>query len=380
MTVWPAAPALILIATVALGLVWLGYPMAVRLWAAVAPRGIQPDHVAGPRRSVSVVLATRETAEAITARVENLLDTDHPAERLQVVVALDAEGARSTPAELAHLPAGVAVVVGDPPGGKAAALNAGVRAATGDVLVMADTAQRFDRRTIPELVAHLEDTRFGAVSGALQLGGSRLSPVHWYWQLEKWLRYHEAMVHSTIGATGAVYAVRRDRWPTIPAGTLLDDVYVPMALMLGGWRIGFVHEARATDVRAFDASAEQTRKTRTLTGLFQLHALLPDLLSARNPLRGRYVLHKLARLTTPFWVLLAAVGALGVAVPVGAQYPRATLGAVAAGLVLILAVPPVRRLLVGAVSWAFGMQVAVLRAVRNGARKQWSVWQESGRR
>lgn len=364
----------------ALLLIWLGYPIVVRLWAAVVPRRIRPDHEAGPSRSVSVVLATRATAAEISARVQNLLETDHPSERLQVVVALDAEGAHSTPAFLVDLPECVSVVVGDPPGGKAAALNAGVRAAKGDVLILADTAQRFDRRTIPELVANLEDTRFGAVSGALQLGGNHLSPIHWYWRLEKWLRYHEAVVHSSIGVTGAVYSVRRHLWPEIPVGTLLDDVYVPMALVLRGWRIGFVHEARAVDVRALGASAEQARKTRTMTGLFQLHALLPGVLSARNPLRWRYVMHKLVRLTTPLWLLVAVLGAIGVAVQFGMQYPHLSLVTVATGLSAALAIPPLRRMLAGGISWAFGMQVAVLRALHNGAKKRWSVWQDAGRR
>lgn len=359
---------------------WLGYPVAIRLWAAAAPSRMQPDYSTGAGRSVSIILATRESAAAILARVANLLDTDHPAPLLQVVVALDADGARATAADLTSLPACAQVVIGDQPGGKACALNAGVRAATGEMLVMADTAQRFDRRTIPELVAHLEDARFAAVSGALELGGGRFSPIHWYWRLEKWLRCHEAVVHSAIGVTGAVYAVRRDRWPVIPPGTLLDDVYVPMALLLRGWRVGFTYSARATDVRAFSASAEQTRKARTMTGLFQLHRLLPDVLTDRNPLRFRYMLHKLARLTTPLWVVIAALGTLGAALPLIVLYPRGAIAAVVTTAAIVVVTPPLRRLAIGGAGWAFSMQMAVIKALRNGVTQRWSVWQDDGRR
>ncbi|MEQ1693852.1 MAG: glycosyltransferase, partial [Gemmatimonas sp.] len=221
-------------------LIWIGYPIAVWGLALVIRRPIRPDYERARSRRVSVVLATREHAAIIEARVSNLLDTEHPSSLIDVIVALDAEGARATRESLGHLDPRVHAVGGDAPGGKAATLNAGVRAAAGDVLIMADSAQRFDRRTIPELVACLEDERFAAVSGALSLGdrGGR-SPVHAYWRMEKWLRYNESLLHSSIGVTGAVYATRRTAWPVIPPGTLLDDVFVPMSLVLAGHRVGF---------------------------------------------------------------------------------------------------------------------------------------------
>lgn len=376
MTLLYGALSLIVVATFALTLVWLGYPLAVRWWSAMRSRPIQPNAALGATRTVTVVLATRETAPAIAARVQNLRDTEHPAHLLSVVVALDAEGAHATLEQLTSLPAGTTVVVGDQPGGKACALNAGVRAAPGEVLVFADTAQRFDRRTIPELVAHLEDHRFGAVSGALHLGGSRWSPAALYWGLEKWLRLHESRVHSSIGVTGAVYALRKECWPTVPPGTLLDDVYVPMSLVLRGLRIGFVPSAQAWDVRAFTASAESNRKVRTLTGLFQLHDALPGLFSRTNPVRGRYVWHKLARLTTPVWIMLGAAGSAGLLMHFVLIAPRVTGGVLIAITALVATVPPLRRVALTGSAWLFGTQRAVLRAVRNGLGRQWRVWNQ----
>ena len=123
-----------------------------------------------------------------------------------------------------------------------------------------------------------------------------------YWELEKWLRHHEAVIHSSIGVTGAVYATRRALWTDLPAGTLLDDVYVPMSLALRGHRIAFSYAAKASDLRTFESKAEGQRKTRTLTGVIQLLALLPELTSSANPIRLQFLMHKLARLTTPLWL------------------------------------------------------------------------------
>lgn len=359
----------------AIVLIWLGYPLLVWSAAQIFGRPIRPDHAAALNRTVSVILATRDDVSVLTARIANLIETDHPANQLQMVVALDADGAQATAESLTRIDARVLVVRGDIAGGKAATLNAGVRAATGAVLVMADAQQRFDRRTIPELVAALEDQRFGAVSGALSLGGSNSSPVHRYWVLEKWLRYNESKLHSSVGVTGAVYATRRVLWPIIPDETLLDDVFVPMSLVMRGQRVGFTYAARAWDVRAFDAAAEAARKTRTLTGVLQLRQKLPGLMSPRrNPIWAQFVAHKLLRLTTPVFVVTGVVSTLLLAVVLFARAQAQTQLLVATALVLLLLIPRVRHSVIGTMRWIFAMQRATTRATVNGMRARWQVW------
>lgn len=325
-------------------------------------------------RSVSVVLATREASELVLARVQNLLDTDHPLERLEIIVVRDVLSREIWPVT-AFEGFPVRVVDGDQPGGKAAALNAGVRASQGEVLVMADTAQRFTRDTIPELVAALEDARFGAISGALELGrAGGASPVHWYWSLEKWLRHSEARIHSSIGVTGAVYAMRRQLWVPIPDGTLLDDVFVPMSLVLRGYRVGFSYAAQAYDVRSFSSKAEETRKTRTLTGVLQLIALLPETLSRRNPVVLQFVMHKLARLATPLLIALFLPVALWVFTDLARAYPASFGGGTAATIAVVLTVPRLRQKTASAFGWFYSMQRATIIALFNGLRGNWSVW------
>jgi cellulose synthase/poly-beta-1,6-N-acetylglucosamine synthase-like glycosyltransferase len=359
----------------AIALIWFGYPALTWLAARLVGRPMRPVHNPASSRTVSVILATRDAADTVLARVANLYETGHPASRLDVIVALDAHGALSAPEELTAADPRLRVVRGDEPGGKAAALNAGVRAATGEILVMADAQQRFDARTIPELVAALEDERFGAVSGALTLGGDGASPVHWYWALEKWLRYNEARLHSSVGVTGAVYATRRALWPVIPTGALLDDVYVPMSLVLRGHRVGFSYAARAWDVRAFDAQGERVRKTRTLTGVLQLRHLLPGLMSpARNPIWAQFVAHKLLRLATPMLVSTFVVAFVGLALITLAIASTATRLSTIVLLVLPLLIPDVRKGISKATRWFMAMQRATVLGTWNGIRGRWQIW------
>ena len=356
--------------------IWLGYPAVIWLIAKFAGQPNVPNIAAGATRRVSVVLATRDIVESIQARVANLLDTAHPAELLEVIIALDADGSKTTPELLGDLDTRVRVVLGDAPGGKASTLNAGVRAATGDVLVMADAAQRFDTQTIPQLVAALEDKRFGAVSGALELGrDGGTSPVDLYWRMEKWLRYNESLIHSSVGVTGAVYATRKALWADVPAGTLLDDVHVPMSLVLRGHRVAFSYAAKARDVRTFDSKAEGARKTRTLTGVMQLLGLLPAIRSSANPIRTQFVMHKLARLTTPLWLAMFMIAALCAVAILAVRYPLPILLLALGATAAVAVVPAIRRKMLHLASWIFSLQIATMRAIGNGLRGKWSVWQ-----
>jgi len=327
--------------------------------------------------TVSVVLATRDGMEAVAARVANLLDCDYPADRLEVIVAIGAAGEVSA---YDFGEARVRVVAAATAGGKWANLNTGVLAASGEVLVFADTAQRFERGTIAALVAPLEDPVVAGVTGWLALPPDVPAAVRMYWQLERALRRDEAALHSSIGVTGAVWALRRARWSPLPPGLILDDVYTPMRLVLEGARIAVSDQAIAHDTRAPQREAEYERKVRTLTGVYQVCAFLPGLLRpGRNPVWAQFVVHKLLRLATPFLMLLGGVAA---ALAAGVLLLRARIPLFVFGVagVLLLAVvllavvlSPARRLVRAA--WdALHLQLAALPAARNAWRGRWDVW------
>lgn len=360
-----------------LAVIWGGYPLAVR-----ALGGLRRKRDLAPIRreaSVSIVLASASDAISIRDRVADLLLTSHPASRVQVVVALDAVNAQATREALHGMDARVTVLTGDMPGGKAATLNAAVRAARHELLVFADTAQRFDRDAVPELVAELEDATLGAVSGLLDLpgAGGSLNLAERYWRYERWLRYWEARLHSSVGVTGAIYAMRRSLWKPLPAGLILDDVYVPMRLAMEGWRIGFTENARAHDTRRFAAGQEYHRKVRTLTGNLQVCAWLPGVLNPfKNPIWLQFVCHKLLRLLTPYLAFLMVVGIVGAAVSGVIAHPARDQLLMVGGIAVIgsVLIPKLRRSLTQQIAWAVALQGSVVMATVNGMRGRWDVW------
>ena len=126
--------------------------------------------------------------------------------------------------------------------GKAAALNVGCQAARNEILVFADVRQSWAKDTLEQLVENFSDPRVGAVSGDLVVASSSgvMAGVGLYWRFEKWLRRQESRLHSTLGVSGSICAVRRELFKPIPQGTILDDVYWPIQVVRQGFRV--VHD------------------------------------------------------------------------------------------------------------------------------------------
>jgi hypothetical protein len=171
----------------------------------------------------------------------------------------------------------------------------------------------------------------GGVTGRLLIASSDHAGVNGvgsYWKLETRLRMAEAQTGSVVGATGAIYAVRRSHFTPLPPAVILDDVFLPMAIVMQGRRMTMAPSAIAYDYPSHDYATEYRRRVRTLVGNIELLRIMPRLLSpVSNPIFGRYVSHKLLRLLTP----LLCLGLLGSGLLAeGALYP------IVAGLLLFL--------------------------------------------
>jgi hypothetical protein len=92
-----------------------------------------------------------------------------------------------------------------------------------------------DPYALSELVCSFADPTVGAVSGELILEsapGVRTEVIRLYLRIEKWVREREAQVDSVIGATGAIYFIRRHLYQPLPHGTLVDNLLAPMQIGL----------------------------------------------------------------------------------------------------------------------------------------------------
>ena len=281
---------------------YLGYP----IWLFLRSRWRrQPVHPYPYYRDpISVVMVVRNEAEVLPRKLRNLLEID-PALRPEIIVASDGstDGTNAILSEFAETP-GVHVILNPQPRGKAASLNDAIRTARGEIVVFTDARQRIEPQAVRLLLENFSDPSVGCASGELMLGNPDLGEagqgLSLYWRTEKKIREMESLSGSVIGATGALYAVRRGLLVPLPPDTILDDVYIPMHVIRKGSRVVFDARARAWDVPDLVIRREFARKVRTLSGNYQLLQLVPWLLSNRNPTRFEFVSHKLLRLVVPF--------------------------------------------------------------------------------
>jgi cellulose synthase/poly-beta-1,6-N-acetylglucosamine synthase-like glycosyltransferase len=303
----PSAGALFVGSLLLLFYVYIGYPaiaaVRARLWS-------RPRRRAAIEPTVSIVVIAHDEAERIGRRIENLLALDYPRHKLEIVIGSDGSTDETVERARRYERFGVIVRAFQQHRGKPAVVNALVPTVRGDIVIFADARQRFDAHTVRELVANFADAQVGAASGELVITAAdgTAAAGHGaalYWRYEKFIRSAEGRVDSTIGATGAIYAVRRELFEAIPEDTLLDDVLIPLRVVRRGYRVVFEPQARAYDGASSTALQEFVRKTRTIAGMFQLIAREGWLL---NPLQNRLwfetLSHKVLRVALPMFHLM----------------------------------------------------------------------------
>ena len=292
---------------------FLGYPLLIGQLSRLRPKmEAKPcENVEWP--TVSIVVPAYNEAGRIRGRVQNLLNSDYPADKLEIIVVSDGSTDGTVSAVEGLGEHRVKIIVRPQRSGKAACLNAGVAQAVGELVVFADARQSFAHDTIRCLARHFINPQTGAVSGSLEIApaaGGAGAGVDAYWRLEKYLREAEARWDSCIGCTGAVYAIRRRLYQPLPEDTILDDVVIPMRIAIKGFRVLHDPAALATDPQPLEPQLERRRKRRTLAGNFQMLFRHPGwLLPWRNRLWWQLLSHKYLRLVAPGLlavVLLAA--------------------------------------------------------------------------
>lgn len=307
------------------GLFWLcigvvayayaGYPLLVAL---LSRRYGQVPLETRQCPALTVVVAAYDEEARIAARIADILAQDYPPQRLQVLVVSD--GSRDGTARAAAIGDPRVRVLALPRNvGKAMAINAAMRQVETELVAFTDVRQRYGAGALRALVAPFADPTVGAVSGELVIaaaeGDATGEGVGLYWRMEKRLRADEARLGWLHGVSGSIHAMRRRLFRPIPAGTVLDDMWMPLQVLWSGHQVWMSREALAFDRASANADEEFQRKLRTLAGNWQLLARMPGLINPlRNPVFFAWFSHKFLRLLVP-WALLLALASSALATP-----------------------------------------------------------------
>lgn len=290
--------------------IYLGYPLLVYGLARLFPAHRERHSI---DQKVSLVIACHNEAERIHEKLSSLLRS-RQAELIDEIL-IGSDGSTDDTAR--------SVTTLDDPKiqlfefserrGKPAVLNDLIPRCRNQFIVLCDARQALSENAISELLANFADPNVGVVSGELMFRHSENDSAAGrgmgaYWRYEKLIRHAEAQFRSVPGASGALYAIRREAFRPIPESTLLDDVVIPMMAVARGWSCIFERNAIAWDAPSHSLGREAIRKRRTIAGAAQLIIHHPAwLLPWRNPIWFEFVSHKILRLTSPVLLMVVAV-------------------------------------------------------------------------
>lgn len=297
------------VSLVSLFYIYIGYPAIMLLVARLFPRPIRKGDY---RASISVLISVYREADKLVEKLSSIFESDGSDMICEIIIGSDGspDDVEGAVARLAD--SRVRVVRFPERRGKASVLNDLMQVARGEIIVMTDARQRVGPGALKALLSNFADPDVGVVSGELVFIRDDLSiageGIDAYWRYEKAIRKAESAVGSVPGATGALYAIRRELLKPIPPETVLDDVAIPIQAIMQGARCVLEPGAIVVDRPSRDVHAESLRKRRTIGGVLQLVWLFPHLLSpVANPVWFAFVSHKLARLASPFFLMAAMI-------------------------------------------------------------------------
>ena len=288
--------------------IYAGYPVLVWVLARLFGRA--------PRRAdcipaVSLLIPAYNEEAHLEQKLANSAALDYPKERLEIVVASDGSTDQTNAIAKRFAAQGVRLIAMRDNIGKSAMLSRVVPLVQGDIVVFSDASSALEPDALRKLVRNFADRRVGCVCGLYRLQAGedmRAQGEGLYWRYETWLKQQESRLHSILGAHGAFYAIRKDLFQPLAAGTVNDDYLIPMRIVAQGARAVYESEAVSWERELATIEGEFARRRRIAVGNCQQIVALARLL---NPLRGWvafcFFSHKVLRTVAPLFMVAVLV-------------------------------------------------------------------------
>ncbi len=196
-----------------LGYVYFGYPLLVYAVSRLFPKKVHRSNI---EPSVTVLITAFNEEKAIRRKLDNTLDIDYPAEKLEILVASDGSTDRTDEIVKEYAGRGVKLFRQDGRVGKTETQNRAIAEAAGEIVLFSDATTEYTQDVLERILPAFADDSVGCVAGRLEYVNNDDSNVgkgtQGYWNYETFLRSAESRACSLIGASGCMYAVRRSAY------------------------------------------------------------------------------------------------------------------------------------------------------------------------
>jgi len=288
---------------------YAGYPLLLIILTSVRKKKVIKKPVFP---SVSLIITAFNEELCIGEKIRNSLELNYPENLLEIIAVSDGSTDKTNEIVKNVNSPLVKVIINKKQNGKTACQNIAAEKAKGEILVFTDANSMFERDALQKLVRNFADVRVGGVCGELkycrETGEPESGSENVYWKLEKFIKKRESILYSTLGANGAIYALRKNLYTPLP-DDIISDLIQGLLPVGKKSRMVYEHEAIAWEKHEPDFGKEFQRKQRIIMRSFY------SLIKYReffNPFRYgivsfQLISHKLLRWFIPLFLLLVLV-------------------------------------------------------------------------
>ena len=260
------------------------YPTLLAALAALMRRfspSPAPEQPLAGFPSLTVLVPAHNEAPVIARKIENLLATSYPRDRLKIVIVLDGctDGTRQAVwrvlqdalAAPARAPSTRCLTVVEYPTniGKVAVLNRQIEPISSEIVALSDASSLLAPDALARAVRYFADPAVGVVAPTYRLANPGSDGEKTYTSHLTRVRNDEATLDSPLGCHGACYLFRRAKWMRLPDDTINDDFMLPLRIIAGGSRGIYDSSIISEEMEKTSRPQEFRRRTRLGAGNMQ---------------------------------------------------------------------------------------------------------------
>ncbi len=259
------------------------YPLAMMALAVLLPRKKYKLRRTPSKQSVRIVIPACNEETHIFKKLSSIAE-NVPIRGHMAVTVLDDGSTDGTASEvnraIAEFPGlDITLISYSKNKGKMSRLNEYLPTIKEQVTVLTDSSALLGRYTIRKTVRYFSNNQLDVVAGGYGL--SRHAPVEQklYWKLQVLVKQGEDAIGALVGAHGACYAIRTNRFSALADTIINDDFVIPVEIILKGGKVVYDPSIQVYEAEVDDLKGDLKRRRRIGAGnAQQLVHLLPLLL------------------------------------------------------------------------------------------------------
>jgi len=264
---------------------------------------------------VSVIIAAYNEESVIVEKLDSVLQSSYPDDKLEILIGSDASSDKTIPLvkEMSQRFPLIRCFDFSERRGKPSVVNDLVSHSKGEILILTDANVIFSTDTIINLIRHFKNQSIGLVDTHMVNRGLKKEGISYqekaYISREVQIKHMESLIWGTMmGPFGGCYAVRREDYSDVPPHSLVDDFYINMKVLEKGKKAVNELESVVFEDVSNSMRDEFRRKVRISAGNFQNLGRFRQLLWP--PWSGTgfaFLSHKVLRWFGPLFLILTLV-------------------------------------------------------------------------